>query len=174
MVCKTNYFNGIHKILIKLLIILFFELLFLRICLKLKGILEEYSTPNLSASLSLLQIIYKEGVIPRRSIVFLWVTCEEIGMLGSLYYSNHPISPMEKLWHVLISIWTEEWPNPAFRCGVNHPKKVKDFNGLYTLANNVWPELTKISDEECAALSIVPDKSLPQHFIRARNHYSFH
>lgn len=35
------------------------------------------------------------GNRPRRSIVFLWVTGEEKGLLGSQYYSDHPIYPIE-------------------------------------------------------------------------------
>lgn len=38
----------------------------------------------------------KEGKGPRRSVVFLAVSGEEKGLLGSEYYSNHPIFPMEK------------------------------------------------------------------------------
>ena len=33
---------------------------------------------------------------PKRSIVFLWVTSEELGMFGSNYYSQHPVFPMER------------------------------------------------------------------------------
>ncbi|MBN7813249.1 M28 family peptidase [Algoriphagus sp. H41] len=37
----------------------------------------------------------KEGNRPRRSILFLNVTGEEKGLLGSEYYSDHPIFPLE-------------------------------------------------------------------------------
>ena len=37
----------------------------------------------------------KEGHRPRRSILFLNVTGEEKGLLGSEYYSNHPVFPVE-------------------------------------------------------------------------------
>lgn len=37
----------------------------------------------------------KEGHRPRRSVVFLNVTGEEKGLLGSEYYSQHPVFPME-------------------------------------------------------------------------------
>jgi hypothetical protein len=37
----------------------------------------------------------KDGIRPRRSILFLNVTGEEKGLLGSEYYSNHPIFPLE-------------------------------------------------------------------------------
>lgn len=38
----------------------------------------------------------KEGKGPRRTIVFLTVSGEEKGLLGSEYYSNNPLFPMEK------------------------------------------------------------------------------
>lgn len=38
----------------------------------------------------------ENGVQPRRSILFLSVSGEEKGLLGSRYYSDHPIYPMEK------------------------------------------------------------------------------
>lgn len=37
----------------------------------------------------------KDGIKPRRSILFLNVTGEEKGLLGSEYYSDHPIFPLE-------------------------------------------------------------------------------
>ena len=38
----------------------------------------------------------KKGVGPRRSVLFLHVSGEEKGLLGSRYYSDHPLFPMEK------------------------------------------------------------------------------
>jgi hypothetical protein len=32
---------------------------------------------------------------PRRSILFLWVTAEEVGLYGSKYYSDNPLFPLE-------------------------------------------------------------------------------
>ena len=37
----------------------------------------------------------KNGYRPKRSIVFLHVTGEEIGLHGSRYYTNHPVFPIE-------------------------------------------------------------------------------
>lgn len=34
---------------------------------------------------------------PRRSVIFLHVTAEEIGLLGSRYYSDHPTVPVEQI-----------------------------------------------------------------------------
>lgn len=38
----------------------------------------------------------QEGFKPRRSILFLHVSAEESGLLGSRYYSDHPIVPIEQ------------------------------------------------------------------------------
>ena len=40
------------------------------------------------------QIAKKEGHAPKRSILFLHVTGEEHGLLGSSYYSEHPLFPL--------------------------------------------------------------------------------
>lgn len=42
-----------------------------------------------------MQEAYEDGNGPRRSVLFLWVTGEEKGLLGSRYYSDHPIYPIE-------------------------------------------------------------------------------
>ena len=37
----------------------------------------------------------QDGFRPKRSILFLHVTAEEVGLLGSRYYSDHPVIPIE-------------------------------------------------------------------------------
>jgi Zn-dependent M28 family amino/carboxypeptidase len=39
--------------------------------------------------------------LPRRSVLFLFVTAEEFGLLGSEYYAAHPLYPLEKTLAVL-------------------------------------------------------------------------
>lgn len=48
-----------------------------------------------AALLSIAEAIAQEGP-QERSIVFLWVTAEEQGLLGSEYYAAHPIYPVSK------------------------------------------------------------------------------
>ncbi len=38
----------------------------------------------------------QEGLGPRRSVLFLWVSGEEKGLLGSEYYASHPVFPLEQ------------------------------------------------------------------------------
>ena len=52
-----------------------------------------------SALMTIAQIFQQaadEGVRPRRSLLFLHVSGEEKGLLGSRYYSNHPVIPIER------------------------------------------------------------------------------
>jgi hypothetical protein len=115
-------------------------------------------------------------VKPKRSIVFLWVTCEEIGHLGSTYYSDNPVFPLEKTVAAInLDMVGRVYDGPRDDVWEKSPKKVKDFNGLYTLSNDIWPELAKINQEKCKQLGLVPDTSLPkERFLRSSDHYHFH
>lgn len=111
---------------------------------------------------------------PKRSIVFLWVTAEEVGMFGSKYYSANPIFSMEKTKACINLDMVGRVYEPRDSVWKNSPKLVKDFDGLFTLTNSVWPELGQISDSVCKVLNIVPDKSLPDYFLRSSDHFNFH
>ncbi len=56
------------------------------------------ATDNASAVSWMLEIAraMKNGKQPERSVLFLSVTCEESGLLGSGYYAQNPIFPMNK------------------------------------------------------------------------------
>ena len=111
---------------------------------------------------------------PKRSIVFLWVTAEEVGMLGSKYYIEHPVFPVEKtvacinidmagrVFEQRDTVWNKS------------EKKVKDFDGLYTLTNDFWPGLKEINSNACKTLGLIPDYSLPSGFLHSSDHFSFH
>lgn len=113
---------------------------------------------------------------PKRSIVFLWVTCEEIGHIGSTYYCDNPVYPLEKtVASINLDMVGRVYEAPRDDVWKDSPKKVKDFDGLYTLSNDVWPQLAEINNAKCKELGIVPDTSLPKaRFLRASDHYHFH
>jgi hypothetical protein len=52
-------------------------------------------TVGLMAIADALNRAREQGYKPKRSILFLHVSAEEIGLLGSRYYSDHPIIPIE-------------------------------------------------------------------------------
>jgi hypothetical protein len=111
---------------------------------------------------------------PKRSIVFLWVTAEEVGMLGSQYYAQNPVFPMDKTVACINIDMAGRVFEPRDTVWNKSPKKVKDFDGLYTLTNDFWPGLKDINNEVCAEIGLVPDYSLPSNFLRSSDHFSFH
>ena len=36
-------------------------------------------------------------VKPKRSVLFIWFTAEEVGLVGSRYYTENPLLPLEKM-----------------------------------------------------------------------------
>ena len=50
---------------------------------------------------ALFQQASKKGLKPKRNIVFASYTGEERGLLGSYYYAEHPVYPLEKTWAVI-------------------------------------------------------------------------
>lgn len=56
------------------------------------------ATDNASAVSWMLEIArgFKSSPPPERSVLFLSITCEESGLLGSGYYTEHPFFPMSK------------------------------------------------------------------------------
>lgn len=118
----------------------------------------------------------KLEIKPKRSIVFLWVTCEEKGHLGSSYYCDHPVFPLEKtIAAINLDMVGRVYDGSRDDVWKDSPKKVKDFDGLYTLSNDEWPKLAEINAVYCKQLGLVPDTSLPKkRFLRASDHYHFH
>ena len=111
---------------------------------------------------------------PKRSILFLWVTGEEIGLFGSRYYVNYPIFPLDKTAACINIDMIGRVYEPRDSVWRKSPKLVKDKDGVYTLASNFCPQMLEISDSACKSLQLVPDKSLPGHFIRSSDQYNFH
>jgi Zn-dependent M28 family amino/carboxypeptidase len=113
---------------------------------------------------------------PKRSIVFLWLSCEEIGHVGARYYCSNPIYPLEKtIAAINLDMVGRVYESPRDDVFQSSPKKVKDYDGLYVLSNNISKKLDKINAEKCKALDIIPDYSLPKsRFLRASDHYHFH
>jgi hypothetical protein len=111
---------------------------------------------------------------PKRSIVFLWVTAEEVGLLGSQYYIQNPVFPVEKTVACFNIDMAGRVFEPRDTIWNKSAKMVKDFDGLYTLTNDIWPGLKEINSAACKTLDLIPDYSLPSSFLRSSDHFSFH
>jgi Zn-dependent M28 family amino/carboxypeptidase len=119
------------------------------------------SVDNASGVASVLTIAHAaaEGVKPRRSQLFLFVTAEESGLLGSAYFGEHPTVPASK---IIAALNMDIVP-------VNG--RVRDLNVLGDNKSSLGPTLARLVRPE--GIRISPDAH-PEagHFYRS-DHFSF-
>ena len=100
-----------------------------------------------------------EGVKPRRSQLFVLVTAEESGLLGSAYFGEHPTVPASKI------IADLNIDNPALI------GRFRDLEVLGDTKSSLGPQLAALVKAE--GVRIVPDEHPEQgHFYRS-DHFSF-
>jgi Zn-dependent M28 family amino/carboxypeptidase len=100
-----------------------------------------------------------EGVKPRRSQLFVFVTAEESGLLGSAYFGQHPTVPASKI------IADLNIDNPALI------GRFRDLEVLGDTKSTLGPQLAALVKPE--GIRIVPDEHPEQgHFYRS-DHFSF-
>ena len=116
---------------------------------------------NASGVASILAIAHAaaEGIKPRRSQLFAFVTAEESGLLGSAYFSEHPTVPASK---IVAALNMDIVP-------VNG--RVRDLNVMGDNKSSLGPALAELVKSEGIRLS--PDVHPEQgHFYRS-DHFSF-
>ena len=116
---------------------------------------------NASGVASILAIAHAaaEGVKPRRSQLFVFVTAEESGLLGSAYFGEHPTVPASK---IVAALNMDIVP-------VNG--RVRDLNVMGDNKSSLGPALAQLVKSEGIRLS--PDAHPEQgHFYRS-DHFSF-
>ena len=100
-----------------------------------------------------------EGVKPRRSQLFVFVTAEESGLLGSEYFGAHPTVPASKI---------------VADLNIDNPALIGRFRDLEVLGDtksSLGPQLAALVKPE--GIRIVPDEHPEQgHFYRS-DHFSF-
>jgi Zn-dependent M28 family amino/carboxypeptidase len=100
-----------------------------------------------------------EGVKPRRSQLFIFVTAEESGLLGSAYFGAHPTVPASKI------IADLNIDNPALI------GRFRDLEVLGDTKSSLGPQLA--AEVKAEGIRIVPDEHPEQgHFYRS-DHFSF-
>jgi len=110
---------------------------------------------------------------PKRSIVFLWVTGEEIGLLGSKYYTENPLFPVTKTVACINLDMVGRVFEPRDSVWNRSPKKVKEFDGIFAVTNKIWPGLKEITIKNCEKTGLKPDFSLPPYFLGSSDQASF-
>lgn len=96
---------------------------------------------------------------PKRSIVFLFPTAEEQGLLGAEYYSRFPVFPLNK---TAANINID---------GVNFFGKVKDFMPLGADRSSISAQIKKAADERSLTMKV--DTHPEQGFFFRSDHFPF-
>lgn len=131
---------------------------------------------NGSGTVALMELAeaFAKGNQPKRNIVFLWTTCEEIGMFGAEYYAQHPAIPLDKTVACINLDMIGRVYEPRDSLWLFSGKAVKKMDEIYMLTNDYWPALEEIGKEGCYHLGLLADTSLPDQFLRSSDHYRFH
>jgi hypothetical protein len=110
--------------------------------------------------------------LPQRSLLFLSVAGEEKGLLGSLYYTEHPTVPLEKT-------ITDLNADMIGRVDPEH-EKIKDTNYVYVIGSDkLSTELDSIgrkANDESVHLTLdytYDDEADPHQYYRRSDHYNF-
>lgn len=114
----------------------------------------------------------KEGIRPRRSILFLHVTGEEKGLLGSRYYSDHPVFPVDQ---TVADLNTDM----IGRIDPRHKKEGVE-NYVYLIGSSLissqLDSLIRVANDEAGQVALSQrynDLNDPNQFYRRSDHWNF-
>ena len=130
-----------------------------------------------SGSMALLEIAQafkiavKDGFRPKRSIVFLHVTGEEKGLLGSKYYVENPLYPLEQ---TIVNL------NVDMIGRVDPQRELKNTDYIYLIGSDrLSTQLHEVSEQinsETVNLDLdykFSDPEHPERFYQRSDHYNF-
>jgi hypothetical protein len=112
---------------------------------------------------------------PRRSIVFAWVTGEEIGLLGSLYYTQNPVIPMEKTVACInLDMIGRVKADDDTAQFVRGEKNLTGRNGVYVISGGRSTELDALNISISSGMGLISDGSMSQNYINRSDYAHFH
>ena len=139
-----------------------------------KGNIYNGADDNGSGTAALIEIaeaFTKLPVPPKRSVVFAWTTAEEKGGIGSQYYTDHPLFPLEKT-IVCINL------DMIGRVKVSEPVKrwedVKVMDSLFVISGGNNAELLKINFLACSTIQLKPDYFDQMNRMKSSDQYFFY
>ncbi len=114
---------------------------------------------GIASMLEAARALASEPVKPRRSILFLAVTAEEKGLLGSEYYARHPTVPLERIVGLV---------------NLDMPVLLYDFTDVIAFGaqHSSLQEITQTALGE-AGLTLTPDPMPDQSIFVRSDHYRF-
>lgn len=114
-----------------------------------------------AVTLSILEQLMAMNSQPKRSLLFLFTTGEEFGLLGAKYYLDHPSFPLYK---TVANVNID---------GLNMYGKTKDYFGIGASLSTLEQELKRILyHQDLSYGDIDPDYLLSEHFNRS-DHFEF-
>jgi hypothetical protein len=132
---------------------------------------------NASGTSALLEIAEAFSLMkkkPRRSIVFAWVTAEEKGLIGSEYYTLHPVFPLEKtIANINLDMVGQTAANEPTNL-TNPERTLMGPNGVHIISGNQSSELINISTDLCQKLDLIPFDDMTTEYLPGSDHFSFY
>lgn len=132
---------------------------------------------NGSGTVALLEIaeaFTKLKKSPKRSIVFIWTTAEEHGLVGSKYYLQHPIFPLEKTVVNINLDMIGRISNKDSILNWSVDNSLADEDGIYIISGKQSFELTELSNKICKDLNLIPSDSLTDALLHRSDYYHFY
>jgi hypothetical protein len=109
--------------------------------------------------LQVARMFQRSGKRPRRSIIFISLTAEEKGLIGSSYYAHFPTVPKEKI----VADINLDMPILTYA--------VEDLVVQGGERSSIGPVVAQVAASE--GLKVVPDPSPEENFFVRSDHYSF-
>ncbi len=94
---------------------------------------------------------------PKRSILFLWVSGEEIGLFGSQFYSNNPVIPLE---NTLVDINLDMVARVKTEADTGSSVFMSDRETVYVIGGHQSTELRELNNQVFKKMGLAPDYSL--------------
>lgn len=111
---------------------------------------------------------------PKRSVVFLWVTAEEKGLLGSHFYIKNPIFPLEKtvanINLDMVGRSAEKESGPL----TDVEKSLAGPDGIYLITSKDNKEINKIGNTTSGQLKLIPNDELSEDFLSGSDYFHFY
>jgi len=128
-----------------------------------------------AAILEIAQAFQSLGKKPLRSLLFLWVTGEEIGLFGSQSYVNDPLFPLEK---TVVDLNMDMIGRVKGIADTTDETPMTGKNGVFVITGNQSRELVAIAEEIDKKSPIDMDYSLsgrnhPLQLFSRSDHYNF-
>jgi hypothetical protein len=132
-----------------------------------------------SALLEMAEAFMEEDNKPARSILFLWVSGEEIGLFGSMHYAEHPLLPLENTVAVINLDMVGRIRTPADTGMIlGDQVDVMGPDTLGIIGGHQSKELLSVAESVARECSIIFDNSYndinhPQRLYYRSDHFSF-